>query len=431
MQRLAVFSILILSLSGPARASEDRDYPPQPMMPHELSTQPETVEMPFFLRWMFQPLQRGMCIRLPIVDTDPNRGVTTGVMPIWVIKQKTGGDRIEQIYAPSLTYNSNFSVTPTFRYYYYPASDETLNLRGSFAKYEREAMLEYADQTFMDRDMDFSMRIQYSIDASQRFFGIGPDTPKSAEANYKELFLQYKIKAGVPLAKDSLWRIHAGDHVQSETISNGPLKGLRGFNDSFPGLAPEHYQQTNEMRVILDYDSRDHQVTTSRGMFFQVFSEHSVRGLASAYDYHRYAVDGRYFYNWPKRQSQVSAVQFKYEQLRGNAPFWLMPRLGGKYSLRAYGDGRYIDRGAMLAQAEQRMVFYKLKTAGVDTEFELAPFAGLGTVFDDPGLMTRRFIRPVIGSAIRAIAKPQVVGSVDFGIGQEGLAAFMDINYSF
>ena len=34
-------------------------------------------------------------------------------------------------------------------------------------------------------------------------------------------------------------------------------------------------------------------------------------------------------------------------------------------------------------------------------------------------------------AALRAVAKPQVVGSIDFGIGREGLAAFMDINYSF
>jgi hypothetical protein len=37
----------------------------------------------------------------------------------------------------------------------------------------------------------------------------------------------------------------------------------------------------------------------------------------------------------------------------------------------------------------------------------------------------------VFGTSLRAVAKPQVVGSLDFGVGREGLAVFMDINYSF
>jgi len=67
----------------------------------------------------------------------------------------------------------------------------------------------------------------------------------------------------------------------------------------------------------------------------------------------------------------------------------------------------------------------------VTTEFQLAPFVGAGTVFDSPEKMHRRFVRPVVGAAVRAVAKPQVVGSIDFAVGQEGLSVFMDINYSF
>ena len=61
----------------------------------------------------------------------------------------------------------------------------------------------------------------------------------------------------------------------------------------------------------------------------------------------------------------------------------------------------------------------------------LAPFIGLGEVFDNPQVAAARYARPVVGAAIRAVAKPQVVGSVDFGMGREGLSVFMDINYSF
>ena len=80
---------------------------------------------------------------------------------------------------------------------------------------------------------------------------------------------------------------------------------------------------------------------------------------------------------------------------------------------------------------EQRFKLLEHKTAGVTTEFQLAPFIGLGEVFDNPNRAAARYARPVVGAAIRAVAKPQVVGSIDFGVGREGLAVFMDINYSF
>ena len=382
------------------------------------------------LKLIMQPIKRGMWIRLPIMDTDPNRGVTVGFMPIWVLKED-GDDRIKQIHAPSITYNKNFKVTPTYRYYYYPHDDATLIARGSVGKYERELMTEYDDGSFMGTQYDVHARAQYNIDAGKRFFGIGPNTPKTAESNYKEDYLMLRVSGGLPLREGSHWRMRLGDHLNAQKIGNGPLPNLRGFDASYPGVAPEHRQQTNEVRLTLDYDSRDHAATTTRGAFLQLYREHSIRGFASAYDYNRSGFDGRLFHQWSTRKRQVTALNARYEQLLGNAPFWQMPKLGGKYSLRAYGEGRYVDRTMASFNVEQRYTMFDVKMAGVTTEFELAPFAGMGTVSSSPNNLAAKYVRPVFGGAVRAVARPQVVGSIDFGAGQEGLSVFMDINYSF
>ncbi|MBI4377225.1 MAG: BamA/TamA family outer membrane protein [Elusimicrobia bacterium] len=412
------------------KRSRPRPRPTPERLPPETMEAPTREGEPYLLRWMLHPIKRGMFIGLPVMDTDPNRGITVGIMPIWVLRE-TGGDRITEIYAPSLTYNNNFEVTPTFRYYGYPSEDATWVARGSVAKYEREAMLEYENQRLMDYNSDLWVRVQFNVDASRRFFGIGPDTPHEVEANYKESFLLYRVGSGVPLFPGSKWNFQLANHFKAQKVDDGPLKGLRGFRSSYPQFAGEHTHQTNEIRYGLGYDNRDHAVTTTQGAYFQTFSEHAIRGFASEYDYNRYAVDARYFFKWPLSFDTVSAGQFKFEQIFGITPFWQMPDLGGKYNLRAYGEGRYIDNGLILASLEQRVTVYKVKTAGVTTELEIAPFAGFGSVYDRPKRLARRYIRPVIGSAIRAVARPQVVGSVDFGLGQEGLAAFMDINYSF
>lgn len=411
--------------------SESREVAPERDFPKAVRQAPAQDETPRIVRWMIKPLRRGMFIRLPIMDTDPNRGVTIGVMPIWVLQGETD-DRIQQIHAPSLTYNKNFQIIPTYRFYYYPQEDATLVTRASYSKYEREALAEYEDGSIFGTDFDVYGRLQYNVDAGQRFFGFGPDSSKTAESNYREEYTQYKLGGGMPLYHGSAWRLRYNKHYQSGRFTEGSLPNLPDFALSFPGQLSRRYQQINENRFSLDYDTRDHGVTTSRGLLLKTFAEYSVRGFESQYDYSRYGLDARWFRPWESDKDKVFAIQAKFEQLLGPpAPFWVQSRLGGKYSLRAYGDGRYIDRGMAAVNVEQRFKVYEAKTAGVTTELQLAPFAGVGEVFDHPNRAAARYARPVVGAAVRAVAKPQVVGSVDFGVGREGLAVFMDINYSF
>ena len=428
-KRLLLFSaIVFLRAAAFGEGEESSEYIPQRRYPEEIKIVKD--ETPLAARLILQPIKQGMFVSIPVVDADPNRGVTWGVMPIWVIRAKDS-DRIQSIHAPSLTYNRHFKLTPTYRYYAYPETDATFSARASVGKYEHEVFAQYEDLTPLGTNIPLFARFQWNADAGQRYFGTGPDTPQSAETNYKQDYILTHLSAGIPLLPDSKWHARLTDRLISSDISNGPLPRLPTFDDAWPGLSSGGHMQANEMRVSLDYDSRDHNVTTRRGALLETFASYSVHGAASSYDFNRYRVDGRYFSPWRISDNCVTAAQVQFEQLYGHAPFWLLPSLGGKYSLRAYGDGRYVDRGMAAANIEQRITFYKAKMAGVTTEFEAAPFLGLGTVFDTPERASARYARPVIGTAVRAVARPQVVGSVDVGVGQQGVAVFTDINYSF
>ncbi|MEK7381994.1 MAG: BamA/TamA family outer membrane protein [Elusimicrobiota bacterium] len=425
-----LLAILLAAVCAAGHAQNLENIPSR-AFPEEARQAPQEDETPWIVRWMIRPLKRGMFIRLPIIDTDPNRGITAGVMPIWVIQGKTD-DRIEQIHAPSLTYNRNFKLIPTYRFYYYPQEDASLTLRGSWSQYEREIMGQYEDGSILGTEFDIFARLQYNMDAGQRFYGFGPDTPKNGESNYKEEYFQYKLGLGMPFFHKSAWRLRVTEHLQSDRILDGPLPNLPLFAAAYPVQLARGRQQTNEHRLTLVYDTRDHAVTTARGRFLEVYGERAVHGLASAYDYGRYGFDARWFKPWPSGNDKVLAVQARYEQLLGpTPPFWIMPKLGGKSNLRAYGEGRYSDRGVAALNVEQRFKVFESRMAGVTTEFQLAPFIGAGTVFDNPGRAAAKYIRPVVGGAARAVAKPQVVGSIDCGVGREGVAVFMDINYSF
>jgi hypothetical protein len=419
---------LLLAVAAPA-SSQQEDGPtemvPGRKFPDQVQEAPQSKETPWILRWMIRPLRRGIWIRLPIMDTDPNRGITGGIMPIWVI-QGEKDDRIREIHAPSITYNRNFKFVPTYRYYYYPQEDAALVARASASKYESEAMGEYIDNGILGTEYDVLLRAQYNQDAGQRFYGFGPAAQKSNESNYKENYWQARWGIGTPFATGSKLRARLSSHYQSSRIQDGPMPNLPQFRVTHPGQFSERAQQVTETRATLDWDTRDHATTTNKGALA------SAKGFMSMYDYERDGGDARWYKPWSEGSGKVFAIQVRSEQLGGaSPPFWLMPRLGGKYNLRAYGEGRFVDRGVSTVNVEQRFKVFEEKMAGVTTEFQLAPFAGAGVVYDRPAVAQAKYVRPVFGIATRAVAKPQVVGSIDFGVGQEGLSVFMDINYSF
>jgi hypothetical protein len=428
--RLLLIALLLAGAAPLAAQDRQAGYDIELVPGRDIPERTPGEKVPLALRLIMQPIKRGMWLRLPVIDTDPNRGITGGFMPIWVLKEKDG-ERIEQIHAPSITYNKYFGAIPTYRYYWYPESDSTLVLRGAVGKYEHEVLGDYQDATLLNTAVDLSLRVQYNTDSGQRFFGFGPDTEKDKETNYKEEYFMYRVTAGVPIFLQSRWRVHLSDMFTTNKLSDGPIPNLDSFTRTFPGAAHPGFKPIHADRLILDYDTRDHAVTTSQGAYLQSFAELAAKDLGSSQDFARYGLDMRYYHRWREDSSRVTAVQTQFEQVTGDAAFWLQPRLGGKYCLRAYGSGRYTERGLLTANVEQRFTLYKVKLADVWTEFELAPFAGLGTSFHEPGRMASRYTRPVVGVATRAVARPQVVGSVDFGVGQEGLAVFMDINYSF
>ncbi len=429
---LALLSSLVSTSWGQQVAPQQDPELVLPSMevPAELRKPAEAA--PWIVRWMVHPRKRGMFLNLPVIDTDPNRGTTLGLLAIWVIPGKDS-DRIEHIHAPSLTYNRHFKTIPTYRYYYYPTGTASFSFRASVSELsEREVFALYEDKYLLGSQFDFYFRGQYNVDGSNRFFGFGPDSAKSNESDYTEDYLGYDVALGLPIiSEETHWRIRALNHFVGEKFYGGKISTIHDITEVFPGLVVDHRQQDNESRATLEYDSRDSAVTTSRGAYLNTFIGWSVDSFASAFDYTRYGMDARYFYPWGTAINQTTAARVKYDQVLGDAPFWLQSRLGGKYSQRAYGDGRFIDRGALTSTLEQRFIVHQIKLSGVTTQFEVAPFIGLGEAFDNPQKAAARYARPVYGTAFRAIARPQVVGSVDFGIGQEGLAVFMDINYSF
>ena len=383
-----------------------------------------------FVDWVVSAMtgtgENSIRVYFPALSTDPNSGATLGFMPIWLLQddKKT----IKQIIAPSITDNAIFGVTPTIRYYYYPHPESQLFFIGSKSETVNERLtLRYAEPRLWNF-LYFKGEMTHQIDGSNRFFGFGSDSAHSAESTYSldESKVLMTLGVDLPWHTDVLWTTT----YRNVEIRNGPLERLPQTSASFPGAVPPGHTPVVTERLGIVRDSRDSTVTPSEGTYFEVYGDFSRSELGSVSDFCRYGVEGRAYL--PNADaSRVTAVRGLYGFMTGSAPFFEQFWLGGSNELRGYGDGRFVDYNMSLFNFEERIRVYRMRAFGVDTDFEFTPLFDMGSVFP----ATRQFRMDdyhfVGGFGMRAVVKPTVVGLVDVGYGDEGLATFVGIDYPF
>ncbi len=164
----------------------------------------------------------------------------------------------------------------------------------------------------------------------------------------------------------------------------------------------------------------------------------SHRGIFNDSVYSETGIDGRDF--WPLSPNTILAthVALRYLPSMNRVPFWALSGIGGEQSiiggeqpLRGFGVGRYYDRNSFSATAELRHKVMTINAVSSHVELEVAPFVDLGRVFSDSSAFPLSQLHAVAGVGVRGIARPFVVGYVDFGYGSQGLAVFTGINYPF
>jgi hypothetical protein len=154
--------------------------------------------------------------------------------------------------------------------------------------------------------------------------------------------------------------------------------------------------------------------------------------------YSEAGIDGRGF--WPVRPDTILAahVALRYMPTANRVPFWALSSIGGGQSqiggeqpLRGFGEGRYYDRDSFSSSIELRHTVMTLAIASTHLDIEVAPFVDVGRVFARTGTFPLGQLHKVGGVGFRGIARPFVVGYVDVGYGNDGVAVFTGINYPF
>jgi hypothetical protein len=366
---------------------------------------------------------------LPAVSTDPNTGPTYGILPVLVLSDPNE-HHIRHLLAPSYTYNELFGQTVTGRYYFYPTAESQLFATASFsARTNRELKIRYEDAELLGGRIFLRTEAYYDVDGSQRFFGIGPNTRESDEAGFTSHDRVIRTDVGLNFLGNM--RFATGIRYRHFGWTNNIIPNVDDFSVKFPVTAGQPRQDTLVQSFSLLWDTRDLPITPSKGSSGLFFFEKTNRAWGSDSHYTRYGLEGKRFIPW-KQGKQITALHGMFDQANGgNIPFYELTMLGGRETLRGFGEGRFIDRGRILFNVEHRIELTSLALMGVTTKFEVGPFIDVGTVFPRPTDMQRKDFLTVYGASFRAAVKPNVVGSVDVGIGKEGVGVYVGINYPF
>ena len=367
-------------------------------------------------------------IPLPEILTDPNEGNTYGALSVVLFLDEN--KIIKYILAPDVRYNKITGVFPAFRLFGFPSLDKkwSIVLRKS-QHIDEDYEFVYEDNSFWQDRLRLSADLEFGQDSTERFFGFGNGSSENDESNYTAregvgvVRLNYRLQPTLELTYQSRVRV---------------FRVRKGGVDSFPFIGTEHPDTPGlggativGQEIGLLYDSRDDTNIPREGGLGLFTAEFIPRLLGSSFSAIKYAAEVRKFIPFRERFVLAMHSRINYLQSNDEVPFFEQNDVGGRRSLRGFGSGRFVDRNSFFASTELRTRVYSRQIFGVNAELELAPFFDFGQVFQSSRSSPFNDLHAVGGLGFRGVVRPQVVGFVDLGLGEQGAAVFTGLEYPF
>jgi outer membrane protein assembly factor BamA len=271
----------------------------------------------------------------------------------------------------------------------------------------------------MNNRLSLGAQVKYQDFTQINHFGIGRDTLKSSQTNYR---LQDLDTLGVAEVRARPWLTISGRAGLLQRVDIGagrsslhPSTSERFDERSSPGLS----EQPDYVHADLagDVDTRDVRGYPTRGGRYRASMATFRDQDLARYSFHRVEVDAAQYIPLGRT---VLALRGRIDASATGAgqsiPFYLLPALGGSSSLRGYADYRFRDRDLLLANAEYRWpLFHAVDAAIFYDAGTVAPrFSGLG----------RRLLTDY-GVGVRAHSAMHLIARFDVARGSEGTRALL------
>jgi outer membrane protein assembly factor BamA len=203
-----------------------------------------------------------------------------------------------------------------------------------------------------------------------------------------------------------------------DKFTAGEVPGINGFT-------------AHAQKIGIVYSTMDSRDMPTKGLYGKAFLENSAKFLGSTDSYRHYEVEAKGYF--PLKDARfISVARVAYNQTLGSGvPFLERSILGGETTLRGYGRNRFIDSSYLLCNLEERIRLFRWAVFNVNTDWELAPFIDLGSVMKNILEASPHSFQFNPGRGFRAVVRPNIVGRVDIGLGDEGPSLFVGLGYPF
>jgi len=369
---------------------------------------------------------------IPIIATDPNAGPTIGIMPISVFRE---GERITNIFAPQITYNQIDGEGALFRMRRSFTTDSMLYVdAGSTTNGAHDYEVKYNQAHLGPLELLLvRTRFRYVTELNDRFYGLGSDSKKDDESSYTLHRTDASLALGVQLPFSS--RVEFAELLSVTSIGQGKVHGIPSAKEEFSDV--KGMQEVTELlghRVTLSIDTRDHVQATTNGFLLETYYEIGDATLLSDVSYQKagFSFQGVVSYTlFDFVFGTAGRVAARWVAGR-NVPFYEQTSIGGKYTLRGYGDGRFIGKNGLVAGIEERWNFLDFKVMGYELVVQVAGFGEFGRVFGGGDEISFPTLKFAAGGAVRLIIPASdIVTSLDVGVSKEGVQTFVDLGYPF
>lgn len=365
---------------------------------------------------------------VPIIDVNPTEGETFGLMPLAIFADKET-EAIKALIGVLGQYNSTTKGGGGAMIHLLPSKDQSIKLFGEMSqRYYRELSFQFSDPYLFDDfyiDFDFT----YLKTPFRRFYGLGKKTHEDDESNFTSRNFSVDLEAGYYLLKN--FRINYLFGFNTTDLLDKALDDVSDTLDRYGHLEQVKDSTNFTHGTSLVFDSRkdgeySRYGTKAAGSFY-----FSNEALASDNNFQAFNFELIQLHSWWKEKT-TTAFRFFFQQIYGHdTPFYQMSQLGGENELRAFASERFVDRGKIIFQVEQRIKLGRPKLFGKSFDVYLDPFFEVGQVFNDADQLGFNRWQPVGGFGLRTFVPPNVIGRLDFGIGTEGFEIYTEFGYPF
>ena len=269
--------------------------------------------------------------------------------------------------------------------------------------------------------------VKYQDFTQINYFGVGPDSNKSAQADYR---LKNIDIAGSATVRPTRWLSLGGSvgYIRGLAITAGLSTIHPPIHDVFdettaPGLTVQpRYAHAD---VFLEADTRDTPGYPKSGGLYRLGLTTFHDRDGSGQSFRRVDADLTHYVPVLRRNWIVVVrghVALSQTGAGNEVPFYLMPTLGGGNTLRGYGDYRFRDHDAASVGAEYRVPVFR--------RMDAALFADAGSVAPTAsGLLRERPLHDY-GFGVRFHTATSSVARIDVAKGQEGTRVSLSLTRS-